>query len=141
MKWYLQAFKNTFDFKGRARRSEYWYLFLFNMVVFIGLMSLAVSFDNLNRYKIDAIENFFTILIGLYGLITIIPNLSVSIRRLHDVGRSGFWLAICLIPYVGFITILILAAQDSEQGTNKWGSNPKETEQDDIMDHLVDDFD
>jgi uncharacterized membrane protein YhaH (DUF805 family) len=106
MKWYLKVLRQYFDFKGRARRKEYWMFVLFNIV-----FSLVAS--------------LFGILAVIYGVALFIPGLAVSVRRLHDVGKSGWWLLISL-TVIGVFWLIYLSCIDSQQGSNKWGDNPKE---------------
>ncbi len=103
----LTCFKKFADFKGRARRSEFWYFELFCV-----LMSLACSFIN---------EDAATIAM----IVTFIPNIAVNIRRLHDIGRSGWWMLIALVPIVGILLLLFLAAQEGEPTINAYGESPK----------------
>lgn len=103
----LTCFKKFADFKGRARRSEFWYFELFCV-----LMSLAFSFIS---------EDAATIVM----LITLIPNIAVSVRRLHDIGRSGWWMLIALVPIVGILLLLFWATQEGEPTTNAYGESPK----------------
>jgi uncharacterized membrane protein YhaH (DUF805 family) len=120
MNWYLKVLKQYADFSGRARRKEYWMFTLFNMI--FGLV--AVLFDNL--LGIDIQDIGYGPLYVLYLLATFLPGLGVSVRRLHDVGKSGWMLLIVLIPLFGVIWLIILYCKDSEPGINKWGKNPKE---------------
>ncbi len=121
MDYVKTVFKKYADFKGRARRSEYWYFTLFNalviMILYVPALALLVAESNLAFIPL--------ILIGLYGLATIVPTLAVTVRRLHDVGRSGWYYFISLIPFVGGILLLISLIKDSDPGTNDWGPNPK----------------
>ena len=119
MKWYLQVLRNYANFSGRARRSEYWMFALFNMLFAIGLMLL----DNLLGIAIEDIG--YGPLYGLYTLFVLIPGLAVMVRRLHDVGKSGWMALILLIPIIGAIWLLVLMVSDSQPGENKWGENPK----------------
>jgi uncharacterized membrane protein YhaH (DUF805 family) len=114
MEWYLKALRQYADFEGRARRKEYWMFTLFNLIFAI----LAVVIDGL--IGTGAIIYLF------YVLGTLIPNLSVSVRRLHDVGKSGWMYLVALIPLVGFIWLLVLFTTDSQPGDNEYGPNPKE---------------
>ncbi len=113
MNWYLKALYKFTDFSGRARRSEYWYFTLGNVLLLI-IFSVIISLF------IDAIESLpEEIGLGILGLFMVgmmIPTLAVSVRRLHDTGRTGWWLLISLIPYVGSIVLLIFYFQDSELG-------------------------
>ena len=110
------VFSNFLNFRGRARRSEFWYFFLFVFVVsfILGVIQILI-------WGQDA--NYLT---GIFSLIILIPNIAVSIRRLHDTGRSGFWYLIGFIPIIGTIILIIWYCQDSEPGDNKYGPNPKE---------------
>ncbi|MEH7400142.1 MULTISPECIES: DUF805 domain-containing protein [Bacillaceae] len=113
MEWYLKVLKNYAVFSGRARRTEYWMFFLFNAIITIILSILQSLAD---------IDNLLT---GIYGLLTILPSLAVGARRLHDSGRSGWWLLIGIIPVIGTIILLIFFCTDSEEGDNRFGANPK----------------
>ena len=95
------VFSNYANFSGRARRSEYWYFVLFSLI--IGLIPIV----NL-----------------IVGLISIIPGIAVCVRRLHDIGKSGWWLLLCLIPIVNLI-LRVWYCTDSQPGENQWGANPK----------------
>ncbi len=113
MEWYLKVLKHYADFNGRARRTEFWMFVLFNIII-----SFVLSF-------IDELIGTYYVLSGLYGLFVFIPGLAVSVRRLHDTGRSGWWIFISLIPLIGAIWLIVLWAQDSQPGENKYGPNPK----------------
>lgn len=114
MNYYLSVLKKYAVFSGRSRRAEYWYFTLFNIIIVIILTIIsAVVGDNYNILGI------------LYGLAVLIPGIAVSVRRLHDVGKSGWMLLIALIPLVGPIWLLILMLSDSNPGNNKYGPNPK----------------
>jgi uncharacterized membrane protein YhaH (DUF805 family) len=99
------------DFSGRARRSEYWWFFLFSVIVGI----VAGIIDGIIKTPILGI---------LCGLALLLPGLAVSIRRLHDTSKVGWWLLIDLIPCVGFIVLLIFFVTDSH-GDNQYGPSPK----------------
>ena len=122
MNWYLKVWRQYADFSGRARRTEYWMFCLFNMLIMLLLYILFIIGISLESY---ALEMAIIFLYCIYALATIIPNLAVSVRRLHDVGKGGGWIFISLIPFIGGIWLLILMCTDSQQGVNKWGENPK----------------
>ena len=113
MEWYLKVWKQYADFSGRARRKEFLMFVLFNILAGIVLGILGL------------IPVLGTILNVGYGLAIIVPALALAVRRLHDVGRSGWWYLICLIPLVGSIILLVWFCTDSQPGDNKWGANPK----------------
>lgn len=107
------CFNNYANFNGRARRSEYWYFFLFYAVISIVLSALARN------------SSIFSFISGIVSLALLIPNLAVSVRRLHDIGRSGWYYLISFIPVIGQIIMIVWFCQDSVPGTNMYGMNPK----------------
>lgn len=119
MKYYIQALKNYAVFNGRARRSEYWFFALFNVIALV----LAAILDNLLGTAIEGVG--YGAFYIIYSLAVILPSLGLLIRRLHDTGRSGFWIFIGLIPLVGGIVLLVFLVQDSQPDENEYGQNPK----------------
>ena len=105
--------KNYANFSGRARRSEYWY---WNLAMFIGYVLLAI----VGRFS-DALG----VVIGLAFLASVIPSITVLVRRLHDVDKRGWWLLLSLIPFFGSIIILIWNIQEGTKGANGHGEDPK----------------
>lgn len=127
MNWYLQVLKKYAVFNGRARRKEYWMFTLFNIIFAI----LAVILDYLLGTTIielgTGIEGLgYGLFYILYALAVLIPGLAVSVRRLHDIGKSGWMLLLYLIPLVGAIWILVYLVTDSNPGENEYGPNPKD---------------
>lgn len=118
MEWYLAAFKKYSDFTGRARRKEYWMFALFSSIFSIaaGVLDGLIGSDFMGSYGI---------LTMLYGLAVFIPSLALTVRRLHDVGKSGAYIFIGLIPLVGAIWLLVLVCTDSQPQDNQYGPNPK----------------
>lgn len=119
MNWYLSALRKYFVFQGRARRKEYWFFWLFNTIFLAILSVLDNSTGTFNP------DSGYGLLSGIYSLVVFIPSLAVSVRRLHDTSRSGWWLLISLIPLIGFIVLLIFMLQNSTPGQNQYGANPK----------------
>jgi uncharacterized membrane protein YhaH (DUF805 family) len=119
MNWYLGVLKKYAEFNGRARRKEYWFFILFNLIISCVLSVVDVF---LGTYSAAAGVGILT---GLYGLAVLLPGIGVTIRRLHDTGRSGWWTLIILVPLVGWIVILIFMLIDSQPATNAYGPNPK----------------
>jgi len=115
MHWYLEVLKKYTLFTGRARRSEYWYFVLVNLVIALvlgmvdGVLRRMVGMGPLGM---------------LYGLAVLVPSIAVAIRRLHDTDRSGWWVLLGLVPIVGLVLIWFLA-QDTMASTNRYGQNPK----------------
>ncbi|HKJ43372.1 MAG TPA: DUF805 domain-containing protein [Sunxiuqinia sp.] len=120
MNWYLKVLKQYADFSGRARRKEYWMFVLFNILFAI----VALILDNLLGLTVGKLP--YGVFYFLYSLVVLIPGLAVSVRRLHDIGKSGWMILISLIPIVGGIWLLILLVSDSKPGENEYGPNPKE---------------
>jgi len=121
MNWYLQALKNYAVFSGRARRKEYWFFALFNFI----FLAAAVLFDNIFNTAFEDLG--YGLFYFLYAAAVLIPGLAVSVRRLHDVDKSGWMLFIALIPIIGGIWLLVLMVTDSTPGSNSYGPNPKES--------------
>lgn len=123
-KYYLDILTNKYiDFSGRARRKEYWmwtlYVTLINILAIILDDMLGLNFELLGQ-DLDYGWMYVTA-----GIINFIPGLSIVVRRLHDIGKSGWFYLIILIPIIGFIWILILLCSDGVTEDNKWGTNPK----------------
>lgn len=107
--WYLEVLKKYAVFTGRAQRAEFWWFVLFNFI--IGLLLGWVS----------------ETLSSLYGLAVLLPAIGVGIRRLHDIGRTGWWMLLHFLPIIGTIIMIFFYVQDSEEGSNEYGLNPKLT--------------
>jgi uncharacterized membrane protein YhaH (DUF805 family) len=119
MNWYLDVLKKYADFNGRARRKEYWMFFLFNVIITIVLMIVDGILGT------SAVPGTLGLLGALYSLVLLIPGIAVAVRRLHDTGRSGWWILIGLVPFVGFIVLIVFMVQDGTPGENQFGKNPK----------------
>jgi uncharacterized membrane protein YhaH (DUF805 family) len=120
MEWFLKVLRQYADFNGRARRKEYWMFILFNMI--FGFVAMLL--DNLLGIA-DPVIGYGAIY-GLYTLALIIPGIAVAVRRLHDLGKSGWMLLIAFIPLIGAIWLIVLMCTDSNAGENQYGANPKE---------------
>lgn len=105
------------EFNGRARRAEFWWFILFVFVVstILSLIDMAL-FEGVLQ-DIGPLSAIFT-------LITLIPAIAVTARRLHDVGRSGWWQLLFLLPVIGFLVILFWAVQKGTDGPNEYGRDP-----------------
>jgi len=130
IEWYKKViFENYANFKGRARRSEYWYFALANGLISILLVVIGVIIGSVFG---DALTGGIIgyVLFGLYALATLLPGLGVVVRRLHDVGKSGWFYFVAFIPFIGGIWILILFCTEGNRGPNQYGPDPKnETEE------------
>lgn len=119
--WYKEVvFENYANFRGRARRSEFWYFNLIHISIMILLVFIGGILSGGNEPN-----NFFIAIFGLYLLATFIPSLAVTIRRLHDVNISGWFYLINIIPYLGAFILFIFACINGTVGTNNYGPDPK----------------
>jgi uncharacterized membrane protein YhaH (DUF805 family) len=112
--------KKYVDLSGRARRKEYWMFHLFNVIFAIAVVILASIFGTASEEDL-----VFRVIYGLFALVTILPTLTATVRRLHDVGKSGWWILISIIPLIGDIWLFVLMVTDSQPGDNQYGPNPK----------------
>ncbi|HSP22266.1 MAG TPA: DUF805 domain-containing protein [Planococcus sp. (in: firmicutes)] len=116
MKWFISAFKKAFNFSDRSRRTEYWMFALITFITTIVLSVIDIAFGAAAGMGV---------LSTLFYFLIIIPGLSLTVRRLHDIGKSGWWVLITLIPLVGAIVLLVFTVTDSEPASNEYGMNPK----------------
>ncbi|WP_022963882.1 DUF805 domain-containing protein [Halopseudomonas pelagia] len=119
MDWYLEVLRKYAVFSGRARRKEYWFFALFNM-----LAMLVLSFVD-GMIGLYSMEAGMGLLSGIYALAILIPSLAVTVRRLHDISRSGWWILIAFIPLIGALVLLVFTVLDSKPGSNQYGPDPK----------------
>lgn len=112
MNWYLAVLKKYAVFSGRARRTEFWMFVLFNFIIAIVLGGVDVMLG-------------LGFLGALYALATIVPSLAVGARRLHDIGKTGWWQLVGLVPLIGLIILIVFFVMDSNPGDNQYGPNPK----------------
>ena len=119
MNWYLTAVTKFADFEGRARRKEYWFFMLFYFV----FLALAVVLDKaLGTLSTEPEIGLFSC---IFGLAMFVPSIAVTVRRLHDTDRSGWWYLIGFIPIVGPIWLMVLMVFDGQAGENRFGPDPK----------------
>lgn len=129
---YKSMFKKYAQFNGRSRRSEYWLASVMNMIIvmaFYFIMFIPMMIDITNNGEPSGltagIMGIFGLLIFAYAMAILVPSLAMSVRRLHDTGRSGWFLLLNLIPYIGGIIIFVFSVLDSQPGANQYGPNPK----------------
>jgi uncharacterized membrane protein YhaH (DUF805 family) len=120
MNWYIEVLKKYAVFSGRARRKEYWFFALFNVIIIFVLTVIDMS---AGLYDVVA---DIGLLSGLYSLAVLLPSIAVTVRRLHDIDRTGWWLLIVFIPVIGVIVLLVFAVLESTPGSNRYGPNPHE---------------
>ena len=122
MEWMILPLKRYAEFGGRSRRKEYWMYTLFTFLV--GIATTAI--DALFGYSLgdNGPVN------GIVALAMLCPGLAVSVRRLHDIDKSGWWLLLVLLPIIGWIVLIVWACTDGTRGTNQYGVDPKNPEGD-----------
>ena len=111
--YFVSVIRNKYaDFNGRARRTEYWYFVLFNFLIStaVGVVTGLIGIDWLSY---------------IYSVALLVPGIAVGVRRLHDIGKSGWWLLISFIPLIGGIWLIILMAKEGDHGNNAFGPDPK----------------
>jgi len=118
MEWYLKVINSYFEFNGRSRRKEYWMFFLFNSIFSLSAFYLDIIFGTVWGI------GYGPIYIG-YGLSVMIPQITVSIRRLHDIGKSGWIYLTVLLPIIGPIFLIFLFVREGDSGDNMYGADPK----------------
>ena len=104
---------NYANFDGRARRSEYWWFFLFVNVLLAALIFVSML-----------VSELLFVILGLFVLALLLPSLAVTARRLHDTNRSAWWILVNIIPYVGGLVLVVLCALSGTSGPNRYGPEP-----------------
>ncbi|WP_020389960.1 DUF805 domain-containing protein [Kribbella catacumbae] len=122
MQWFTEVIKKYAVFSGRARRKEFWMFALFSTIISIvlGIIDRAIG----TTYG----AGDSGVLQSIYGLAVLLPTIGVAIRRMHDTGRTGWWVLISLVPCVGWIIFIVFAAQEGAAGDNQYGPDPKAAE-------------
>jgi uncharacterized membrane protein YhaH (DUF805 family) len=126
MEWFLMSFRKYADFSSRSRRKEYWMFVLFNIIVVLGVAFIGAAIG---------LEDYIAYPLGVYILAIIIPSLALAVRRLHDQGKSGWYILVRFIPFIGGIWFLVLMCVEGDSRANQYGLNPK-----DPIDNELDDI-
>ena len=119
MGWFLMALKKYAVFSGRSRRREFWFFMLFYVIIVFVLAYLDAAIG------LTTSERGAGILSTVFVLAMLIPGLALTVRRLHDTGRTGWWVLIGFVPLIGNIVLLVFMCLDSESGANQYGPAPK----------------
>jgi uncharacterized membrane protein YhaH (DUF805 family) len=122
MHWYVDVLKKYVVFSGRARRKEFWMFTLISVLISIVLNVIDRALDTPGSATGTGVIG------GIYGLLVLLPTLGVTVRRLHDTDRSGWWILIGLILVIGTIVLIVFNAQEGTPGENKYGPDPKAAE-------------
>jgi len=119
MDWYLKVLKNYVGFSGRARRREFWMFQLFNAIFLVAAMVLD------NVLGLASKDLGYGPIYGLYALVLLLPSIAVAARRLHDIGKSGWWQLIAIIPIIGVIALIVWYVREGDHVDNAYGPDPK----------------
>ena len=122
--YYKKCLKNYANFKGRARRKEYWLFVLANTIIgiILSIIDSIIGIPNLGSGGVSIIVS----ITSLYSLIVFVPAIAVGVRRLHDIGKSGWFYLLILIPLIGAIILIVWCAKPGNLGINEYGADPKE---------------
>jgi len=126
MSWYLQVWQRYAEFTGRSRRMEFWMFFLYNVVILLVLYLASVGFALVKQPEMGASMYFIYF---AYAMVALVPCVACTVRRLHDIGKNGWWILLVLVPFVGAIVLLVMTALDGNRGPNQYGPDPKLTTQ------------
>ena len=116
MEFFIRAYQNYANFSGRDTRQQYWMFYLFYVIA-----SIILSI-------IDNVIGTDGLLGGLFALATLVPSLAIGARRLHDIGKSGWWQLIILIPLIGVIVLIVFLVKQGMMGDNQFGNDPRDIE-------------
>lgn len=132
------VFENYVNFNGRARRSEFWYYVLANILIAI-IIGFIEGMLGLGNYTTSSNSFEFSggVISNLYSLAVLLPGLAVSVRRLHDTNKSGWYILFGLIPLIGAIILIVFMATNGDEGSNQYGQDPKNDDYS-TEDHLID---
>ena len=123
MNWMLLPLKRYAEFSGRSRRMEYWMFALLQIIVLFGIVFIGIA---LTGGESEEPPVFVTVLFGIYFLGIIVPSIAVQVRRFHDQDRSGWFVLLNFIPYLGTFVVLIFMLLPGTQGENRFGPDPKQ---------------
>ncbi len=124
MNWYVEVLRKYATFTGRARRQEYWMFVLVNVLISIVLGVIDGIMSGVANGVSGSSNINITVLGSLYSLLVLVPSLAVGVRRLHDTGRSGWWMLLALVPLVNLL-LLVFFIQEGVAGPNEYGPDPK----------------
>jgi len=135
MEWMLMPLKRYAEFSGRSRRKEYW-MFVLGVVIVYAIIALlfgAGVFTGENVDGVGLLGGTAMIVLVIFALAVFIPALAVQVRRFHDQDKSGWFVLLNLIPYLGGIIVLVMMCLEGTKGSNRFGPDPKEPAQDQVL--------
>jgi uncharacterized membrane protein YhaH (DUF805 family) len=122
MEWYVRVWQRYAEFSGRSRRMEYW---MFTLIHALIILVFSIGIVGFGMMKQPFIGAACTLLFGAYAVAALVPVLAVTVRRLHDIDKSGWWILISLVPVVGGLVLLVMTCFDGTRGSNLYGPDPK----------------
>jgi uncharacterized membrane protein YhaH (DUF805 family) len=125
MDWMLMPLKRYADFNGRSRRKEYWMFTLLNFIVAVVLYALMFMGINYETGEPGVLGMLAMGLLGIYFLAILIPSIAVQVRRFHDQEKSGWFVLLGLIPFVGGLIVIVFMCLEGTRGPNRFGEDPK----------------
>jgi uncharacterized membrane protein YhaH (DUF805 family) len=126
MEWMLLPLKRYADFSGRSRRKEYWMFTLGVALLYGSLAIMMLGGLDESSGDFSPVSGFFLILWIVAGLAIIVPAVAVQVRRFHDQDKSGWFVLLNLIPYIGGLVVLVMMCLEGTKGPNRFGADPKE---------------
>ena len=126
MDWMILPYRRYFDFSGRSRRKEYWMFTLFMLIIAFGIFLIGGLFSGsaIEAGETSATAGIAFILFAIFICLSVIPSIAVTVRRLHDQDRSGWWWWIQFIPF-GSLVLLVFMCLDGTPGQNRFGPDPQ----------------
>jgi uncharacterized membrane protein YhaH (DUF805 family) len=125
MDWMLMPLKRYADFNGRSRRKEYWMFALFTFIVYIVLYALMFMGMDYETGQPGVLGMLAMGLLGLFALGVLVPSIAVAVRRFHDQDKSGWFVLLALIPFIGGLILLVFMCLEGTRGPNRFGEDPK----------------
>jgi uncharacterized membrane protein YhaH (DUF805 family) len=122
MRYYVDSLRRFASFRGRSRRKEFLVFNGINLALFLVIIVVAAAFYNADN---PAAGNALVFAWLGFGLVMLLPGAAVTVRRLHDTGKSGWWILYPLIPFIGIAALVQMALVDGEKNTNRYGPNPR----------------
>jgi uncharacterized membrane protein YhaH (DUF805 family) len=134
MEWMIMPLKRYAEFSGRSRRKEYWMFVLFQMLILIPVAFLAILMGDPSADPADPFGSTAVLMVlGVYFLVFFIPGLAVQVRRFHDQDKSGWFILLGFIPYVGSLVLLVFMCLEGTRGPNRFGPDPKDPYAEDVF--------
>ncbi len=125
MEWMLMPLKRYADFNGRSRRKEYWMFTLLTFIVYMVLYALMIMGTDFQNGGLSGLGMLAAGLLGIFGLGVLVPSIAVTVRRFHDQDKSGWFVLLAFIPFLGGLILLVFMCLEGTRGSNRFGDDPK----------------